>query len=767
VARKRIGFQTSRLEYGYGVKLWQGAMAGAERADADLFIFPGRNLDAPYGFDYQYNRIFSLMSSENLDAIVLVATLVSNYIDRDALLEFCARFKDIPVVSIGIEVPGVPSVLIDNRSGVRDLVRHLAEGHAAERIAFIKGPESNWEAAERLAAYREELERLGLERDARLEGDGDFTPHSVRPALDRILASCPERPDAFIFANDEMAIKGMHILRERGIEAPEDAAVAGFDDIFEASMLETPLTTVRQPLYEMGRAAIGMAMDLMDGKAVPGATVLPTEPVLRSSCGCSYRCVEELQTLERLAREAPSPGTEGEAALSLAMSVLGDRGTGAEGPGGARSRRIREALGILRGEGGTAGGFVRWFGKALQEERRADLDPSDWQYILPVLADIAERGRAGAEAAGDIVEMARSCTALAAEAALIRAKSLSHSLNEANLALHEAQYGLSSTLHMEDLVEKLKDQLPRLGIPSFIVSRYEGEWLHAPRTPWEMPERQVLVGGVLDGEEIGTLEGGAYPSGLLFPPGVTEGRERRSFVVYPLFFRETHFGTIAYEVRHVNGIVFESLTTQISGVMKTISLFRGKEEAEDRLRQALAELESYNRQLSYLSLTDELTGLYNRRGFIRFASQALNLVRQMGKKAMLVFGDIDGLKEINDTYGHEAGDEAIKTFAAIIKRTFRAMDIIARLGGDEFTVFAPYTEEEHAQLFMSRISDYTKEANAREGIRFPLSISVGWVLCRADGSRTLGDYMRDADKALYEKKKSKKKGGSGSPASPL
>jgi diguanylate cyclase (GGDEF)-like protein len=344
---------------------------------------------------------------------------------------------------------------------------------------------------------------------------------------------------------------------------------------------------------------------------------------------------------------------------------------------------------------------------------------------------------------------------------MIRVMSLGHTENQQNLGLHEALHGLSSILRMEDLVEALKEHLPRLGIPSFIISRYGAEWIHAPRLPWEIPERQVLVGGVLEGADIAVPAEAAYSARRIFPPGLAEGRERRTFAVYPLFFRETHYGTIAYEITHTNGTVYESLTTQISGVVKTIALFRGKEEAEERLKRAMSELEGFNRQLSRLSLTDELTGLYNRRGFIQLAAQALDLSRQMGKKALLVYGDLDGLKSINDNFGHQAGDEAIKDLASILRRTFRSIDILARLGGDEFTVLVPHAEEDHARLFASRIAEYTIEANSKPDRGYRLSVSLGWVVCANDAARSLEEYMREADKSLYEQKKAKKKRATG------
>jgi diguanylate cyclase (GGDEF)-like protein len=762
MARKRIGVQVARLEYGYGVKLWQGAISRAEELDVDVILFPGRNLEAPHGFDYQYNRIFTLMTKENLDALILATTLVSNYVDGNAIMDFCSRFGSLPLVSVGIQVPGVPSILVDNRSGVRDLVRHFAADHGARRIAFVKGPENNWEAAERFSAYREELEVQGIPFDERLTARGDFTPYSVPRAIEDILGEGGKRPDAVLFANDEMAIKGMQILKGKGISVPDSIAVAGFDDIIEASTQATPLTTISQPQFEMGRLALQMAWDAIDGKDVPETTVLATRPIIRSSCGCLIRRIEDLEALERGVISPPLEPKASPDRLAISLSAFG--AWAEEGVKAVQERKesIADALGRLcslcdrKADGDGKREFVSWLGGTLREEGKAGKDPADWQLILPVLEDTIARTLADTMDAERLHRLVRAGLVFTAEMSIIRRSDANFRENGVHIALREVQYGLSSIMHVDDLSSVLRFQLPRLGVSTFLLSQYETEWIHAPKTPWAISERLNFLTGSVDGEELRGTGAAAYSSGALIPPSASLGKKRRTLAVFPLFFRESHLGTVLFEVDSANGFVYESLATQISGIMKTVMLFQGKEKAESKLRQALEELEGYNAQLSFLSLSDELTGLYNRRGFMKLAAQQLSLTRQMEKKALLVFADIDGLKGINDTYGHDAGDRAIAAVADILRKTFRAMDIIARLGGDEFTVFVPNADERHMPIFESRISALLEESNAAASDPFRLSLSVGFVDCGPGSSLSLDEHLHEADAKLYERKKNKR-----------
>jgi diguanylate cyclase (GGDEF)-like protein len=764
--RKRIGLQTARLEYGYGVKIWQGAVACAEKMDADLIVFPGRNLEAPHGFDYQYNRIFSLMTKDNLDALILITTLVCNYIDDDAISEFCSRFKDIPLVSIGMKIPAVPSIIVDNRDGIRRMVRHLATSHGARRIAFIRGPANNEEAKERYAAYLEELEEQGIPFDGDLVTDGDFTAQSARPALEALFKKNAVTPDAFVFASDEMAINGMQFLHELGIPVPSGAAVTGFDDIVEASTQTTPITTVRQPLWAMGYQAIETAIGLLENKEAPALTILPTELVIRSSCGCLIRCVEDVKGIERGIRGAEAPGQGVQDCLALSVGALRGLNSDYVVTIEERGTRMREVIGAMLGlcGGGKPGSaededrFISRFGDMLKEELSEGSDPGEWQYIIPAIRAAIERVRGPAADVRRMDSISRLLSILSAEMSSIRMKAAHYVSSNENTVLQDVQFNLSSIVHIEDLETALRNQLPRLGINTFLLSKYEHEWRHDARTPWNIPDRSRFIAGMLDGSRLRPEAGDreTFPSGLLSPSDIMTDDKRRTYAVYPLFFREIHYGTIMYEMTHLNGYVYESLTTQIAGILKAITLYGAKEKAEERLRQAMAELESFNKELSDLTLTDELTGLYNRRGFLKLARQQLSISKQMGKNSLLIYADIDGLKGINDSFGHEEGDIAIKTVAEILRKTFRAMDIEARLGGDEFTVFASNADKSHIQLLEARLTELINSSNAAAHKSYELSLSVGWVICEPGEPKPLEDYMREADAELYAKKKSRK-----------
>jgi two-component system cell cycle response regulator len=163
--------------------------------------------------------------------------------------------------------------------------------------------------------------------------------------------------------------------------------------------------------------------------------------------------------------------------------------------------------------------------------------------------------------------------------------------------------------------------------------------------------------------------------------------------------------------------------------------------------------------LRSLSLIDELTSLYNRRGFLNLAEHQLKLARRTKRGLLLIFADLDDLKQINDTFGHKEGDLALIESANILKQTFRSSDIIARVGGDEFVVLALETSEANVEAIYARLQSNLDAHNAEGSRPYILSISTGTAYYTPESSYTIDELLTRADKLMYEQKIHKKMRG--------
>ena len=161
-------------------------------------------------------------------------------------------------------------------------------------------------------------------------------------------------------------------------------------------------------------------------------------------------------------------------------------------------------------------------------------------------------------------------------------------------------------------------------------------------------------------------------------------------------------------------------------------------------------------ELKSLSLKDELTGLYNRRGFVTLAEQQVKIASRLRKRILLIYADMDNLKWINDTLGHKEGDRALKDLGDLLNQTFRASDLIARMGGDEFAVLG--LEESEADFKKIRVRLQQKTGSRKETRKTPyrLSFSMGFVQYDPEKPEGIDELLARADRLMYEEKTLKK-----------
>jgi diguanylate cyclase (GGDEF)-like protein len=157
-------------------------------------------------------------------------------------------------------------------------------------------------------------------------------------------------------------------------------------------------------------------------------------------------------------------------------------------------------------------------------------------------------------------------------------------------------------------------------------------------------------------------------------------------------------------------------------------------------------------ELGNLALTDELTGLFNRRGFMALAERQLKLGRRSGRGMMLFVMDVDGLKQINDSFGHFEGDRALKSTAEVLKETFRDSDVVARLGGDEFAVLAIEASGHSEATIRTRLFECLKSISAEQSC-YEISLSLGVARFDPRNRTSIGELMAKADDAMYEQKR--------------
>lgn len=243
-----------------------------------------------YGIDTRNGlaeaNIIHLVPYEQFDGFILCHDTFSNEKAVEQMFEYIEQRTSVPVVTLRRQYNDYACVLAVNTGSIQNIVNHFVDIHGFDRIAFMSGPADHPDAQTRLSDYKDGLEKRGIPYREELVFYGDFWRKQSKRAVKYFTKELAEPPQAIICANDYMAISLCNELISRGTMVPEDIAVSGFDDIWEASVNIPPMTTVMMPVEKMTEIAFDTLEKMMRGEAVSSICTVQTEPVIRNSCGC-------------------------------------------------------------------------------------------------------------------------------------------------------------------------------------------------------------------------------------------------------------------------------------------------------------------------------------------------------------------------------------------------------------------------------------------------------------------------------------------------
>jgi phosphoserine phosphatase RsbU/P len=551
----------------YQLGIVQGAEEKAITNDNNLIIAVGRWLNAPRRFELIQNDVYHHLRSPGTDAVVVASGCLSHYVSPAQMADFCAQFAPLPVASISVRVPGVPSLVVDNRNGQKLAIDHLIEAHNCRRIAYLRGPTTSFEASERFDGYRESLQNHQIAFDPDLVFNGNFWFDSGRECAQQLLDR-GMKFDALVGANDYMALGAFYLFKERGIRIPRDVRLAGFDDVPAARMASPSLTTVRQPLQRMGALAVDLLGQKLDGKFVDEVYSLEVEFVRRQSCGCGRDM--DSATVPHLSSDSSRPSSVD---LATAIEDIQDRILDAICIHSDRWPRFVETLlSALHSElSGKQGAFLRVLAELLEEvHERVELLDQFYNIIGAVRAELRSR-------CVDVRLLENLCHAAVVYVGECINRSQMRTLFEQNVAnnrLRESIERLSTALTRTALSEALDAFLPTTAIRSACLGLYEGS-----------KSEQLHALSVIGSPNAAELHGCVYDAADFAPHGFLPTDRRYSFVLIPLSHSDSLYGQALLEVGDQHAVYF-TLREQIGAALKATDLHRAVIDETSRRERA-------------------------------------------------------------------------------------------------------------------------------------------------------------------------------------
>ena len=631
MAKKRITIAVvySGINKEYQDMICQGIVDTAKLNRYNVAIFaPLSNTTAYSLHDTGEEKIYDLINYELFDALIILPSTMPSQEIVDKVIG-SAKKAGVPVISIDRKVGGCHSIELNYSEGFTELIEHLIVKHNFRKLNYIGAFENEKDNDTRFQSYRKTLSKHGIMYEHKRVCFAEYDEYKAIVKVREYLDDGNELPQAFICANDSMAIGVCDELTRRGYKVPEDVVVTGFDGIRYSYGHLPSITTVKVSYYKAGESAVEVIPDILrleKGEFIHGE--IRNEFVLGGSCGCA------------------SDSSDVHNELLHQLNSENDRFQ-------TFSKRLMRMSEDLT--------FVNSFEAAFHKLR---------YYFQDIYVD---------------------------------------------------RMYLCLNTHYENAKTKSGD-IDFTDYTDDIIVRVSREF-GAFREPYSI-KKSELVPGIKD-----------------------EGPFSNVFFITPLHFQDRNFGYLALSCDGYIGsnVLFNTWKMNVCIAMENI--------------RVKAEQTVYANMLERMYIRDPLTNLLNRRGLFNKALELFEISKQRRKSVFVFTADLDGLKIINDRFGHHEGDNAIIQVGNALNRISRHRELCSRFGGDEFEVMAFNYTMSQAKSFVKQLETAFDDYNKNSGKPYKVAVSVGMYVAVPEEDTTLEDFIRQADAAMYEDKKKRKSNG--------
>ena len=607
---RKIAFFCGQLQLDSQRKVLEGIVDAARKDGNSVYVY---SLTLTMDEDFNYGEASAALKDDLsvYDGYIIYEESIYSQKIRDLIIAKLKTF-DKPGASIDCRIPGMINVSSDNESAMTELSKHLIHEHGVRTVNFVSGPVDSIDAMTRKRVFVSELQTAGVEFDEERCYVGDFYARSGRDAVEYYEEKGLLKADAYVCANDQMALGVFYALEERGIRVPEDTFLTGYDNIFEAANHYPRITSVNRSEEKMGEIAYRNLIKAIEGESYEISPTVPSQPVFAESCGCPLRRPVSHRT------------------------VVNEN---------ARSR--------------------------LKEVRYAEM-------------------------------------------------------------VSDMSIELTSAQNIDDINNVLKKYIPDLGGDAFWAAYVEED---------EQKGKISIRGGVrYYNNKLGNYSDGDYFDRNKIDNDTAGGN---CYIVNALHYREklSGFTVIRNSVMPLETEFYRIFAMNLSNAIEQVDNLT-------KMRQMIKTLDE-------MWVFDPLTHIYNRAGFFKFADEIVHKSRTLRQDMFFLFLDLDGLKTVNDVYGHEQGDKMICEMADILRKTRQKEDLLMRYGGDEFVVFGKGISESKLNERVEEIRRAMAETNEKEDRKYMIDASIGSYIVPYSNSLPISQLIELADQEMYKEKREK------------
>jgi len=640
--RLHFGVVFSNLDDPCQYDIWTGIVEFAHKRNIDLTAYIGIYQTTNDDLTMHFETCLNLISnSGSLDGVIFFSGFIASTIGENELEKYIVRISDVlPLISVSYVVPGISSVLVDNKVGIIDAVEHLIKVHGKKHIAFIKGPDGHNEAEDRFEGYKNALTENGITYDERYVFPGNFTHHGGQLAVRMLLENPDISADAIVTCDDSTAVGALNELKAQNILVPVDIAVASFDDERGSDTFIPSISTVRQDFHNIGYLSAEVLHKKIEGKQVEDVTYMSPVFITRQSCGClEVKFTDtEIKSLD-MRKDADSLD---EFVICRLMMLFGQS---------TPELKIREwstaLVKVIKEKPFSKDRFLHLFNEVVISNSQYSDNVLVWNDVLNVLTKAVEIYRGEVDNIHTILSTIINATSIMQE---VRFKTLKIKENEESdnrVRLRRIASNIVSKFDMDSLVNELYTSLPELSLKSVVIGLYQ--------TPIKSNdaganrEIESFVGVVNDkifnihNDEPGSTRTHNYAKidKLFF-------KNRSDLFIMPLFFKDEEYGVmlVPYDP-DIPVETYETLRVNISTAIKGAGLIKEVGNQNELLNIALEQAtEASKAKSAFLSaMSHEM----------RTPMNAIIGMTTIGKKAANIEEKNYTLEKIEDASSHLLG----------------------------------------------------------------------------------------------------------------
>lgn len=649
--RKRIGLVLHNIHEEYSVELIKGVKRFCKENNIQLILFPiNAKQSEKFNFEYRNHAIKELINKSNLDGVIFSAGTLCSFITKKDFNNDLDELGDIPIVNIGMNIPGYSFVTSDTKKAFKKMVSHIIEKHNKKNFLIFTSYDSNSDSLLRKKWLLEVLNSYNIKLNENQIINAQFNRLSAKFKIQDYVNKNGLNFDSIVCLNDSMAFGIIEGLNELNYTAPKDYIIVGFDNSNRATFSIPTLSTIDPRIAEQGYQAGKIIKELFTSPNSKITTTVDGKEKYRVSCGCisdkdlAYDYIDDLNNIAKF----------------------------------------------------------------------SDKDIYNIVHLHP------------------------------------------QSANLELYILHQLIQTSLTVVNQEELFNMMPNYIKYSSLKGIAIFSYDKPKLYtSTKRKFYIPKKTKRIFSYeISTDNPNTNEEYINPLVNFFPEN-TFNEDYDEILIYPLFEGKYQYGYIIAPLSDKNYLFYEVLFELFSKEITSAIKLSNEQIANSKLESKNTKLKIHSSKLDTLSNTDDLTQIYNRRGFMSLVTKMIKNSISNNRTGLIIFCDMDGLKKINDTYGHEAGDKAIIMQTKILQNSIRSTDIIGRLGGDEFAIAVEGMTLESFKKFKQKVMNNTKIVNKHSNEKFEISVSLGAAEYSINNPN-IDKLLSIADNELYKEKTKKK-----------